>query len=89
MEIKQWIKKKICRYFGHVYFEEVFAERDKSLMRKELPKGKKQKLYRIKKRFLCDRCGHIFYEYKSDPMHRTDLLKKGWFFTDKDYRNGK
>lgn len=80
MEIKHWIKKKICRYFGHLFVEEIYAERDSRLYRSDLPKGEKQKLYRIRKRCVCDRCGHIFFTYKSDPMHRTDLLKMGWFF---------
>lgn len=63
------IKKLICRLFGHVYVEEMYAA--------ALADNKRR--YVVIKECNCARCGeNIFFEM-SEPKSRAELLREGWF----------
>lgn len=89
MEIKQWIKEKICKYFGHDEFEEVFAERCDNLFGYNMPIDPKTGLgsgkhYIVFHQFTCRRCGRIMSS-ESRPMRRSQMLKDGWFLKNNNY----
>lgn len=83
MEIKKRIKDLICKYFGHKEFEEVYATPCKNLV--EYPISDRR--YIIVHAFCCERCGRTILNH-SRPMHRSELLKTGWFLTQgSNYKN--
>lgn len=63
------IKKLICRLFGHVYVEGMYAA---PLLR---PKHK----YVVIKECNCARCGKNLSFEMTEPKSRAELLKEGWF----------
>lgn len=67
--IKIMIKKLICRLFGHVHVEEMYAA---PLLR---PKRK----YVVIKECNCSRCGENLSFEMTEPKSRAELLKEGWF----------
>lgn len=58
------IKKLICRLFGHVHVEEMYAA----------PLLKYERRYVVVKECKCHRCGKIISFEKSEPKSRTELL---------------
>lgn len=77
--IKQIINKWICKHFEHKTFEEVYAIRCDNLFGFPESNSKKAKyLYRIFIDERCERCCDVKRTI-SEPMHRTELLKQGWF----------
>lgn len=82
-KIKQRINEWLCRHFGHKAFEDVYAVRCDRLFGFPESNSKKAKyLYRIFIDERCERCGVIKRKI-SEPMHRTELLKQGWFISPK------
>lgn len=68
------LKRWICRLFGHRNYEEVFAERTiRYFSRKQLP------VYMVVRELRCDRCGEVHREVLRSGLHRSQLLKEGWF----------
>lgn len=63
------IKKLICRLFGHVHIEEMYAA----------PLFEKERRYMVIKECNCARCGKNISFEASYPMSRVELLKEGWF----------
>lgn len=63
------IKKLICRLFGHVHVDEMYAA----------PLVVKERRYVVIKECKCARCGEIISFEKSEPKSRAELLKGGWF----------
>ena len=82
-KIKQIINEFICKHFGHKTFEDVYAVRCDNLFGFPESNSKKSKyLYRIFIDDRCERCEAIKRKI-SEPMHRTELLKQGWFILPK------
>lgn len=63
------IKKLICRLFGHVHVEEMYAA----------PLVDKERRYVVIKECNCARCGKNISFEASEPMSRAELLQGGWF----------
>lgn len=63
------IKKLICKLFGHVHVEEMYAA----------PLVEKERRYVVIKECNCARCGKNISFEASEPMSRVELLKEGWF----------
>ncbi|MBF1559292.1 MAG: hypothetical protein HXO13_08005 [Prevotella salivae] len=63
------MKKLICRLFGHVHVEEMYAA----------PLVDKGRRYVVIKECNCARCGKNISFEMSEPMSRVELLKEGWF----------
>ena len=63
------IKKLICRLFGHVHVEEMYAA----------PLVDKERRYVVIKECNCARCGKNISFEMSEPMSRVKLLQCGWF----------
>ena len=67
-KLKDILKRRICKRFGHDIVEEVYAVRYKD--------GK----YRVRVRQQCFRCGtELESRYISEEMSRAELLKRCWF----------
>lgn len=64
------IKKLICKCFGHILIEEVYAEKT------WLSYPNK---YQICKETKCLRCGKTVSFKMSAPKSRAELLQEGWF----------
>lgn len=72
--MKERLKRWICRLAGHRNYEEVFAERTtRFLPNKCLP------IYNVVREIRCDRCGKVHREVLRSGLHRSQLLKEGWF----------
>lgn len=67
------IKKLICRLFGHVYVEEMYAA----------PLAENERKYVVIKECNCARCGKNISFEESEPMSRAQLLQEGWFIESK------
>ena len=67
------IKKLICRLFGHVHVDEMYAA----------PLLNNKRRYVVIKECNCARCGKNISFEMSEPMTRTELLQSGWFITSK------
>jgi len=67
------IKKLICRLFGHVHVEEMYAA----------PLVGKERRYVVIKECNCHRCGKSISFEMSKPMSRAELLQGGWFIKSK------
>lgn len=67
------IKELICRLFGHVYVEEMYAA----------PLVDKERQYVVIKECNCVRCGKNISFEESEPMSRAQLLQEGWFVESK------
>lgn len=67
------IKKLICRLFGHVYVEEMYAA----------PLVEKGRRYVVIKECNCARCGKNISFEMSEPKSRAELLQGGWFIKSK------
>lgn len=67
------IKKLICRLFGHVHVEEMYAA----------PLGDKERRYIVIKECNCTRCGKNISFVESEPKSRAQLLQEGWFVESK------
>jgi len=63
------IKKLICRLFGHVHVEEMYAA----------PLAENERRYVVIKECNCARCGQNISFEMSEPMSRAELLSCGWF----------
>ena len=63
------IKKLICKLFGHVHVEEVYAA----------PLLNYKSRYVVIKECNCARCRKNISFKMSDPMSRAELLKESWF----------
>ena len=63
------MKKLICKLFGHVYVEEVYATPLISLERR----------YIVIRKVKCARCGECVKLQRSEPKSRTQMLQEGWF----------
>lgn len=63
------IKKLICRLFGHVHVDEMYAA----------PLIRNERRYVVIKECKCARCGEIISFEKSEPKSRAELLQDGWF----------
>ena len=63
------IKKLICRLFGHVHIEEMYAA----------PLIDKERRYVVIKECNCARCGENISFKMSDPKSRVQMLQEGWF----------
>ena len=63
------IKKLICRLFGHVHVEEMYAA----------PLVDKERRYVVIKECNCARCGENISFEMSEPKSRAQLLQEGWF----------
>lgn len=63
------IKKLICRLFGHVHVEEMYAA----------PLADNKRRYVVIKECNCARCGENISFEMSEPMSRVELLNGGWF----------
>lgn len=63
------IKKLICRLFGHVHVEEMYAA----------PLFKPKQKYVVIKECNCARCGTNISFEMSEPKSRVQLLQEGWF----------
>lgn len=63
------IKKLICRLFGHVHIEEMYAA----------PLADKERRYVVIKGCNCARCGENISFEMSEPKSRAQLLQEGWF----------
>lgn len=69
MSTKIMIKKLICRLFGHVLVEEMYAA----------PLMHNPHRWVVIKEVKCARCGeHISFKM-SEPMSRVQMLQEGWF----------
>ena len=62
-------KKLICKLFGHVHVEEMYAA----------PLLNNKRRYVVIKECNCARCGKNISFKMSEPMSRVELLKEGWF----------
>ena len=67
------IKKLICRLFGHVHVEEMYAA----------PLVDKERRSVVIKECNCHRCGKNISFEESEPMSRAQLLQEGWFVESK------
>lgn len=67
------IKKLICRLFGHVYVEEMYAA----------PLAENERKYVVIKECNCARCGKNISFEESEPKSRAQLLQDGWFVESK------
>lgn len=72
--MKKKIKDLICKYFGCNMFTEVYAF--------EYFVSKKPKYYIIE-RHICFRCGKQEIKYLAKGLSRVELLKQGWFITNR------
>lgn len=63
------IKKLICRLFGHVHIEEMYAA----------PIAYNKHKYVIIKEVNCARCGESINFQMTDPLSRAQMLQEGWF----------
>lgn len=63
------IKKLICRLFGNVHVEEMYAA----------PLLKPKQKYVVIKECNCTRCGTNISFEMSEPKTRAELLQGGWF----------
>jgi len=63
------IKKLICRLFGHVHVEEMYAA----------PLVDKERRYVVIKECNCARCRENISFEMSEPKSRAELLREGWF----------
>ncbi len=63
------IKKLICKLFGHVHVEEMYAA----------PLIEKERRYVVIKECNCARCGKNISFEESEPKSRAQLLRGGWF----------
>nr|DAW78949.1 MAG TPA: protein of unknown function DUF1660 [Caudoviricetes sp.] len=63
------IKKLICKLFGHVHVEEMYAA----------PLVGKERRWVVIKEVNCTRCMKNISFEMSEPMSRVELLKEGWF----------
>jgi hypothetical protein len=63
------IKKLICKLFGHVRIEEMYAA----------PLLNNKHRYVVIKECNCTRCGKNISFEMSEPMSRAELLQDGWF----------
>lgn len=75
--MKERIKKLMCRLFGHKMFYEVYAVPTDKLFGYDAPR--KGNLYIVFERHVCDRCGHSTITQLTPPLHRSELLRQGWF----------
>ena len=74
------IKKLICRIFGHRLVTEVYAVRCDHIFGPPVSKGKKtERLWRVFTEKVCDRCGEREIISISEPLRRSEMLKRGWF----------
>ena len=64
------IKKLICKLFGHVHVEEMYAA----------PLAYQEHRYVVIKECNCARCGKNISFKMSEPMSRVQMLQEGWFF---------
>lgn len=69
------IKKLICRLFGHVHVEEMYAA----------PLVDKERRYVVIKECNCHRCGKNISFEMSKPMSRAELLQGGWLSSQNQY----
>ena len=67
------IKKLICRLFGHVHVEGMYAA----------PLVGKERRWVVIKEVNCARCGENISFEMSEPMSRVQLLNEGWFIQSK------
>jgi len=67
------IKKLICRLFGHVHVEEMYAA----------PLAENERKYVVIKACNCVRCGENISFEMSEPKTRAELLQGGWFIKSK------
>ncbi len=63
------IKKLICRLFGHLYVEEMYAA----------PLAENKRRYVVIRECNCARCGKNISFEMSEPKSRAELLYGGWF----------
>ena len=63
------IKKLICRIFGHVHVEEMYAA----------PLAYQEHRYVVIKECNCARCGKNISFKMTEPMSRVQMLQEGWF----------
>ena len=63
------MKKLICRLFGHVHVEEMYAA----------PLANNERRYVVIKECNCFRCGKNISFEMSEPKSRTQMLQEGWF----------
>ena len=63
------MKKLICRLFGHVHVEEMYAA----------PLLNNKRRYVVIKECNCARCGKNISFEMSEPMSRVQMLQEGWF----------
>lgn len=72
--MKVFFKRLVCRVFGHRDYEEIFAERTvRYFPRKQLP------VYMVVRELRCERCGEVHREVLRSGLHRSQMLKEGWF----------
>ena len=65
------IKNLICKLFGHVHVEEMYAA----------PLAYQEHRYVVIKECNCARCGKNISFKMSEPMSRVQMLQEGWFFS--------
>lgn len=63
------IKKQMCRLFGHVHVDEMYAA----------PLVDNVRRYVVIKECNCARCGKNISFEMSEPKSRAELLREGWF----------
>lgn len=80
--MKHKIKRLICKYFGHKTFIEVYATSTSELWGFGVKPN--PNLYIVFERETCERCGHTTVKQLTPPMHRSELLKRGWFIENND-----
>lgn len=69
------IKKFICKLFGHVHVEEMYAA----------PLAYQEHRYVVIKECNCARCGKNISFKMGEPMSRVQMLQEGWFFNPNPY----
>lgn len=75
--MRKRINKLFCRWFGHKIFVEIYATPTSELW--GFPYPQRKNLYIVFERHVCERCGYTTIRQLTPPLHRSDLLKQGWF----------
>jgi len=70
------LNKLLCRWFGHKIFVEVYATPTSELFGFGV---QRKNLYIVFERHVCERCGHATIKQLTPPLHRSELLRQGWF----------
>lgn len=77
VNMRDFLKFITCSLFGHEMFDEVFVKEVYSFKEKKT-------FYEVWERKYCARCGEVVSLTSLGKYTRTELLRRGWFFVEKN-----